>query len=51
MSPAAAYAIWIVGETLMICGGAFALYAMARDLRTAWPQIVALFTEREDDDA
>lgn len=47
------FAIWIIGEALMIGAGGFAIWSICRDVRRAWPQIVAAFTEEEttDDDA
>lgn len=50
MSPCTAKAIWIIGEALMLCAGAFAVWSIIRDTRTAWPRIVAIL-KGEDNDA
>ena len=44
-----ATAIWVIGETLMLCAGGFALFTIYRDVRAAWPRIVELLRNRRDD--
>jgi hypothetical protein len=53
VSPATAYAIWIIGEALFSVALVVAIWSITRDTVRAWPRVVALFTEEDmsDDDA
>lgn len=36
-------------RALMLAAGAFAIWSIQRDVRTAWPRIVELWRNRHDD--